>query len=245
MKIGDSLLLVPKFSSQTEKYRSKILEISDHSFFIEYPINILTHNVMFLIDGTQLQVSYTGEDGSIYEFDTVVIGRMTSPVPMVHLKYPEKVSYSNSDESMYMFDTDVLRRLKEKNNINSADAVKLREFVRVETPVEAIVSSKNSGFKTFESITKDISAGGAAIYISKNLRLHPDTIISVVFLLPMKSGKTETIEVDCKVIRLVEQTDYKKNVLAVQFLNNKYDDQQLLIRFCFDKQLELRNKARR
>ncbi|MEH6945095.1 flagellar brake protein [Bacillus sp. JJ722] len=245
MRVGDSLLLVPKFSSQPEQYRSNILEISDHSFFIEYPINISTHNVLSLIDGTQLKVSYTGVDGSIYEFDTVVIGRMTSPVPMIHLKYPDKVTYGSSGESKYMFDTDVLRRLKEKNNSNNADAIKLREFVRVEVPVEVIASSKNSGFKSFQSITKDISAGGAAIYVSKKLVLHPDSIISAAFLLQMKSGKQETIEADCKVIRLVEQPELQKNVLAVQFINNKHEEQQLLIRFCFDKQLEFRNKARR
>ncbi len=242
MKIGESLLIEPKSSLKPEKYPSKIVGISDHSFFAEIPPDVSAAGIDSFVDGTGLRISYKSADGSIYKFETEVIGKIIAPVPMFHLKYPDKVAYRSADGTDYMFDTDISDKLQAGSRIvQDKNSVKLREFVRVETPVKVLLSSKNSGFETITGTTKDISAGGAAIFVPERLSLHPDTIIEASFSLLMKDGKTRLMKVDCKVIRLLERPGFKENLLAVQFLDISNDDRQILLRFCFDKQLELRN----
>ena len=215
LKIGEVLLLEPKYAVENEQYRTKILEVTDHLLMIDYPVNMTTHKTMFLVDGAQLKVTYIGLDGSVYIFDTEVLGKVKSTIPMISLRNPQK-----------------------------DDRVKIqrREFVRVESALDVAVHAINEEFAPFTTVTEDISAGGTAIYVPKNLSFLPDSRVKVWFAIPLKSGDIHYMTIECQVVRLIEREEATKNLLSLQFGDVEKNNQQLLIRYCFEKQLEQRNR---
>ncbi|MGM9927709.1 MAG: flagellar brake protein [Bacillus sp. (in: firmicutes)] len=121
--------------------------------------------------------------------------------------------------------------------------VQQREYVRVESPVDVAIHSVDNTFTPFTTVTEDISAGGAAVFVPQNLKFETDKMISAVFVLPVKTGGISYIKVNCLVVRLVEFENRTKNILAVKFVDIQDDERQMIIRFCFERQLELRDKG--
>jgi len=218
LKVGDSLVLETKHSLKPEQYQSNIVELSGSSVFIDYPVNLSTNKTVFLMDGTQLQVTYISKDGSIYIFDTEVLGKVKSTIPMIKLLFPE-----------------------EEEHIK----IQRREYVRVEIPVDVAVHSKekSSKLKPFTTITDDISAGGAAILVPKGIEIIPDTILDIWFVIPLKSGELHHLKLDSKVIRLIERYEHAQDLVSLEFISISNYERQILMRFVFEKQLELRNKS--
>lgn len=216
MKIGDSIILEPKNSLQPEKYKSKILEINDQAVYIDYPVNIATKRTIFLTDGTQLKVTYISVDGSVYIFDSEVLGKVKSTISMIHLQNPNKQHHVK---------------------------IQRREYVRIETKVDTAIHSKNGSFKPFTTMTDDISAGGAAVLVPKDFLLETDTLLTMWLVLPLKSGEINYARIDCQVVRIIDREESTRNILTLKFINISNGERQLLIRFCFEKQLELRNKG--
>ncbi|WP_232423544.1 MULTISPECIES: flagellar brake protein [Bacillus] len=68
MKIGDSLVLEEKLTNQSEKFKTKILDINSHSVFIDFPINLSTNKTVYVADGKHFKVTYVSPDGTAYVF---------------------------------------------------------------------------------------------------------------------------------------------------------------------------------
>jgi c-di-GMP-binding flagellar brake protein YcgR len=216
LKIGDSLLLEPKYSLQPEKYKCKIHEITGNVFYIDYPINLDTNRTVFLTDGTQLKCTYIGSEGNVYIFDTEVLGRKKMELPFVQLRTPAEHQFVK---------------------------IQRRQYVRIDAAVDVAVHPLNFEFRPFTAITADISAGGAAILVPKTTTIKPGSYINVWIVLPLKSGDIYYLKLKSKVIRIVEQEGSNFNKVSIQFSEISKGDRQLLIRFCFEKQLEMRNKG--
>jgi len=216
LKIGETLILEPKYGLEHEQYRTKIVEYNNQSLFIDYPVNMATNKTVFLVDGAQLKVTYIGVDGSVYIFDTEVLGKIKSKIPMISLRNPEK------DEHI---------------------KIQRREYVRVESSLDVAVHSKSEEFLPFNTVTEDISAGGTAIFVPKKFPFLPTSIMTVWFAVPLKSGNIHYMNVDCQVSRLIEIEGGTKNLASLKFLKIDKNDRQLLIRYCFEQQLEQRNKG--
>ena len=48
LKIGDSLILQPKYSMEPEEYRAKILEFNGRTLFIDFPTNTFSNKTTLL-----------------------------------------------------------------------------------------------------------------------------------------------------------------------------------------------------
>lgn len=216
LKIGETLILEPKYGVEHEQYRTKIVEYNNQSLFIDYPVNMATNKTVFLVDGAQLKVTYIGVDGSVYIFDTEVLGKIKSTIPMISLHNPKKDEYIK---------------------------IQRREYVRVESALDVAVHSQSSEFLLFKAVTENISAGGTAVFVPKNLSFSPTSVMTVWLAVPLKSGQIHYINVDCQMIRLIEIEEGTKNIVSLKFLEIEKNDRQLLIRYCFEQQLEQRNKG--
>lgn len=215
IKIGDNIILEHKYSDSSEQYKCKLVEHKGNDLYIDYPINLDTNRTVFLLEGTPLKANFVTESGSHYYFDTEVKGRVKLNIPMVILSYPGKD-----------------RLIK----------VQRRQFVRVETSVDVAVYSAKGEFAPFTTVTDDISAGGAALLIAKNSSVKQGMEIECWFVLPMQNGEFEYRKFRGKVVRIIDGQGHM-NKASVQFFDSSGTDRQVLLRFCFERQLEMKKKG--
>lgn len=215
IKIGDTIILETRYSESGEKYQSKVIDQTEHYIYIDFPKNMETDRTAFLLDGTQLKASFVAEGGAVYLFDCEVAGKVKRNIPMIMLTYP-------GDEQL----------LK----------IQRRQYVRVETAVDAAVHSPNEYFSPFVCITEDISAGGASLTAKSKIQVEPDMDINLWLVLLMHSGEYHYLNLKSKVVRIIN-TDENKRKISVQFSAITPVERQLLLRFCFDRQLAYKKRG--
>ncbi|RBP89573.1 c-di-GMP-binding flagellar brake protein YcgR [Cytobacillus firmus] len=209
------MLLELTYSEKSEKYKCKLVEREGNNLYIDYPIKQETNKTAFLLDGTQLKATFLAEDGTVYLFESEVMGRVKLKIPMMVLSYP-------GDEHLVK--------------------IQRRQFVRVETPVDVAIHPESNEFTPFVSITDDISAGGAAIIAQTSSSLKASMQIQTYLVLAMQNGDNYYLRLKSKVIRVSEPQN-GKSFISVQFLEVSPRDRQLLLRFCFDRQLAMKKKG--
>lgn len=209
------MLLELTYSEKSEKYKCKLVEREGNNLYIDYPIVQETNKTAFLLDGTQLKATFLAEDGTVYLFESEVMGRVKLKIPMIVLSYP-------GDEHLVK--------------------IQRRQFVRVETAVDVAIHPESNEFSPFVSVTDDISAGGAAIIAQTSSSLIANMQILTYFVLAMQNGDNYYLRLRSKVIRVSEPQN-GKSLISVQFLEVSPQDRQLLLRFCFDRQLAMKKKG--
>ncbi|MFD2445876.1 flagellar brake protein [Bacillus sp. CGMCC 1.16607] len=215
ISIGDVLTLEPKYSNSFERYKCKLVEQKGNDLYIDYPVNLKTNRTAFLLDGTQLKVSFVGEDGSVYVFETEVKGRTKQNIPMLILTFPGKEHLIK---------------------------IQRRQFVRVETPTDIAIHPTNSEFLPFTTITEDISAGGAAILVPHELNIKEGMVIETWFVLPMQNGEYHYLKLLCNVVRVIPRNETRK-MISLQFLDLSSNERQYFLRFSFERQLAMKKKG--
>jgi len=215
MNIGDTLILEPAHSETPEKYKCRLVDSKENEIYIDYPINANTNKAVFLLNGTQLKVSFVTSQGTVYMFDSEIIGReKQNNIPMLILHLP------NSDQFI---------------------KIQRREYVRVETNVDVAISS-NETKMSFATITTDISAGGAAILVPIESNLKEECIVNTCFVLPMQNGDYYYLKVKAIVKQILNYSETHKKA-PLEFIEVSANDRQLFLRFCFDRQLSFRKKG--
>ncbi len=213
---GNLLTLELKYPEQTERYKCRLVEKKGNILYIDYPKNVETNKTTFLIDGTQLRVSFI-QGKSVYSFETEILGRIVQGIPMVKLFYPGH-----------------------ENIIK----VQRRKFVRIDTAVDVAVHPLNHEFQPFTTITKDFSAGGALLTISKHLvTVKPGMNIRSVLVLPMQNGEIHYMNLESKVVRIVKKENMQQDLFSILFSKVTLQQRQLLLRFTFDRQMALKKKG--
>ncbi|MBY0122569.1 flagellar brake protein [Bacillus sp. S/N-304-OC-R1] len=215
IKIGDVLFLEPRHSENVEKYKCRVVETADNCIYIDYPINMKTERTVFLIDGTQLKGTFVTGDGTVFLFECEVLRRSMANIPMIILSYP------GADQLV---------------------KIQRRQFVRIETAVDVAVHPTGGEFEPFVTVTDDISAGGAAIINDKSRPLTQNIVLQTWFVLPMQNGEAYYLKLNSKIVRIVELNEWK-SLISLQFIDISAADRQLLLRFCFDRQLAYKKRG--
>ncbi len=215
LKIGKALLLEQKYSIEKETYKCMIVEVEDGSFYIDYPIDTQTGKVVFLVDGTQLKASYSDDERGTYLFETEVLNKVKGNIPMIQLVLPPKETFIK---------------------------IQRREFVRLETSVDVAIHPFEGEFAPFRAVTDDLSAGGAAIHLPKNVNLNGASFIHIWLALPLNSGEISYLQMHSKVVRIMDLENGLK-ILSVQFVSPTKSDTQIIMRFIFEKQVEMKKRG--
>ncbi|WP_431799089.1 flagellar brake protein [Halobacillus andaensis] len=142
-KVGASITLELSKSKreEAEKFKCKIIDHSQDYIYIDYPVKLNTQKTAFFLEGTQFQASFLGEDGSVYWFETEVVAKRKSKIPVLMLSFPGE--------------EELIR-------------IQRRQFVRVDTAIDVAVQDKEIHFT---SVTRDLSGGGLAIYEPPDINL--------------------------------------------------------------------------
>ncbi|MGE7759430.1 flagellar brake protein [Peribacillus sp. NPDC097895] len=214
-KIGDILMLEQKYSSRKEKFKCMVVEMEPGCVYIDFPINLETGKIAFLMDGTQLNVTFSNEDQAVYVFDSEVLGKVKGRIPMIQLMLPDTGTFVK---------------------------IQRRQYVRLDVTLDAAIHPEHSEFTPFRALTEDISAGGASIRLLKGANIQSASQLFLWMALTLKSGEIHYLRLRSKVIRVTEK-EHENKLLHVQFIEPTKSDVQILMRFIFEKQVDLKKKG--
>lgn len=211
LSVGTVLVIEKDYTEHSEKYKSKVVDISDGHFMIDYPVSMNTGKTAFFIDGTQLLVTFVDAYKMSYAFRTEVHSRLNRTIPMLKLKYPG--------------DQELIK-------------IQRREFVRVDTSLDIALTAKAGG-STMQLVTADLSAGGLAVNMKDVDYLQPGEEVHLLLVLPFSKQEIKYVKGTAVVVRNWEKEQRRITSLKFEEIDEK--DRQLIIRYCFERQLELRN----
>lgn len=210
LSIGTIIVIDKDFTEDSEKFKSKVVDIGDGFIMIDYPTHIKTGRTAFIMDGTQLHVTFVDSMKMSYAFRTEVGGRLNKGIPMIKLSYP-------GDEQLIK--------------------IQRREFVRVESAIDIAVE-KDGRFTQF--VSADLSAGGVAFTLSNPDTIKKGELLSLTMVLPFMNHDIKYVKAGARVIRVWEKDG--RLIASLQFETIHQIERQYVIRFCFERQLQMRNE---
>jgi c-di-GMP-binding flagellar brake protein YcgR len=214
--IGDILTLELDSPKGQEKFKCRLVDRKGDHFYIDYPISLKTNRTAFLMDGTKLTATFIGHDGSsVYSFESEINGRIKSNIPMLVISYPG-----------------------DKN----VKKIQRRQFVRIETAIDIAIHPLEYEFSPITAITLDISAGGATVLIPRTTELKSGMSVLTWLVLIMQNGEYHYMKLQSRVVRIIANSE-TRNKVSLQFIDADSQEKQLLLRLCFERQLENKKKG--
>ncbi|MFD6440765.1 flagellar brake domain-containing protein [Peribacillus sp. NPDC060186] len=65
-----------------------VVEMEAGCVYIDFPIDIATGKIAFLVDGTQVNVTYSNEEQAVFVFESELLGKVNGQIPMIQLLLP-------------------------------------------------------------------------------------------------------------------------------------------------------------
>ncbi len=194
------------------EYKSRIADEDDVSLLIEYPMNAETGRLKRLFLGDELSVYYISKDGVKHYFDSHVTGFKEEGVRLVKIMKPDPERMTK---------------------------VQRRNFLRVSAELELAV--KLSSHARFTCRTDDVGGGGISFLCDGQWPVAPGGQLECWLLVPYRNGSIEHAFFMAEIVRVVELETGRKQVM-IKFIEINDSERQKIIRYCFERQLEIRNK---
>ncbi len=156
-----------------------------------------------------------------------------------------RVTFNDESKQSFAFNTEVLGR--KKGNIPmimltcppDEEFIKIqrREFVRVETPVDVAVEYDN---RFTQLVADDISAGGVLLALQGAVNFKIGDEVRLTIVLPYTNKEIRYVQTNALVVTTFERNN--RTLASVQFTDTDDIDKQYIVRFCFERQLQIRKK---
>lgn len=209
--------------NEEKKYKALVADSTSEHIMLTYPIEEKSGRTSLLLDGWTVYVSYNHPDGAQYEFLSVIVGKQRENIPMLVLLKPAK---------------DNIRRIQR------------RDYLRVPAKVELEFSwQAQDGQKTYTGLTVDISGGGIKFVCKAGIPFPEENIIACQLYLPeintqnKKTNQELCIPLKAKIIRQPMPDGNGLQTVAVTYEEIAELHRERIIRYCFFRQLEIRNKG--
>lgn len=193
-------------------YKSRMTDMDEESILIEVPMEEQTGRLKKLHLGDELSVNYMDKNGVKYYFNTYVTGFKEDVIRMVKVRRPE---------------------------LETVSKIQRRTFLRVFADLEVAVKKNDS--TRFITRTEDISGGGMSFYSESKFNLKEGDVLSCWVLVNYKNGSVEHVPVIAEVVRIKNQ-ELNRNIAMLQFVDITATERQKIIKFCFERQLDFRNR---
>jgi len=156
-----------------------------------------------------------------------------------------RVTFNDESKQSFAFNTEVLGR--KKGNIpmimlscppeDEFIKIQRREFVRVETPVDVAVEYDNC---FTQLVADDISAGGILLTLRGPVNFKEGDTVRLTIVLPYTNNDIHYVQTDALVVTIFERHNH--TFASLQFTDTDDIDKQYIVRFCFERQLQIRKK---
>lgn len=196
---------------QAATYRSRVADMTDDTFLIEIPLDEKSGKYLRARAGESYRFTYFTPEGVRHQFASDVIGlRKADPVALIEIRKPAPESVTREQR---------------------------RNFLRVEAQLELAV--KLGEKLRFVALTDDVGGGGVSFRCERKWPIVPQTLLSCWLLVPYRSGSVSHARFEGEVIR-VKEVEPRHLKVMMRFSDISEADQQKVIRFCFERQLDYR-----
>lgn len=209
--VSDTLYVQPVREEADElAYKARVTEINEQLIWMEIPLSEQTGKYGLFSNGEELNVCFSQSDGVKWHFRTQVMGRRNETIPMMSIRKPEP---------------HLVTRMQRRN------------YLRVQASLEMAIRTLD-GVK-FLVLTEDISGGGLSFVTVSKWGLRESQIIQSWVAVPFRSGAIEHVSFTGQIVR-VQPLDDERQLIMLKFDQIADVEQQKLIRYCFERQLDLR-----
>lgn len=195
-----------------QEYKSKIADIDNQFISLQIPINIETGKPKKLEAGDEIYAYFITDGGVKNFFMTTVTGFKEEVTRLVLIKKP---------------------------SASAITKVQRRNYLRVPADLEISVSLSN--VLKFISVTEDVSGGGVSFGYDSHLPLETGKLVTCWMIIPCRNGKIEHVSFLGVIVR-IKASEQKRSLAMVKFTEISDRDRQILIRYCFERQLEFRKE---
>ncbi|MBU5443942.1 PilZ domain-containing protein [Paenibacillus sp. MSJ-34] len=212
-KVSDILYIQVDSGDREEaskQFKARIAEAEEDCLYIEIPLEEKTGKLKKLNLGDKLSAYYVNESGVKHSFRTFVIGFKDDGIRMVSIRKPVPEQIAKAQR---------------------------RKYLRVGAELEVAV--KVSGQLRFVAVTKDVSGGGLSFVCDGQWSLRNEQPLFCWLLLTFKNGSIGHIPFTGEIVRLKRLMTGEQMVM-LQYTDIADTDRQTLIRFCFERQFQMR-----
>jgi c-di-GMP-binding flagellar brake protein YcgR len=198
--------------AQAITLRSRIADLDAQNIYIEVPLDEKSRRYYRGQLGETFQLYFFTSEGVKHQFSSQVTGFRKDGVSLVAIRKPELDEITKDQR---------------------------RSFLRVEANLELAV--KLSDRLRFVAITEDVGGGGVSFVCDRNWPIVPNMILGCWLLLTYKSGSIAHSGFDGEVVRVLP-VEPDKHLVMMRFKEIVDSDQQKIIRYCFERQLDKRKE---
>jgi len=196
--------------SESVTLRSRVADVDDRNIYIEIPLNEKNRRLYRASVGERLLLYYFTQDGVKHLFNSSVQGFRKEAVSLVAIRKPNPEQITKDQR---------------------------RSYLRVETNLE--IGVKIGDKLRFVAVTEDLGGGGASFLCERKWPIEPNVALSCWLLISYKGGSISHAKFEGEVVRVLP-VEPDKNLVMLRFADIAESDQQKIIRYCFERQLELR-----
>jgi c-di-GMP-binding flagellar brake protein YcgR len=195
------------------EYRSRIADEDENALHIEYPLSEKTGRMKRLFLGDELSVYFMSADGVKHYFDSHVLGfKEDGAVRLTKIMKPDP---------------------------NKMTKVQRRSFLRM--PAFLDLAVQLSTHSKFVCQTDDVGGGGISFICDRKWQLSSGISINCWLLIPYRNGSIEHVPFQAEIVRVNELESGRLQAMT-KFIEINDSDRGKIIRYCFEKQLEFRNR---
>lgn len=196
-------------------YKSRVDNVLSRSLMIEVPLHENNGRPMAYSPGQEITLFHFGIDGSKYILPSRILKRVNDDVPLWEVALPHP---------------DSIQRIQRRN------------YLRVPASLELALRSL-SKTNHFLARTLDVSGGGIAFSCKSDLRVDHGERFACWLAIPTKQGMDHA-SFTAKVVRVVPpKREGEHQAISLMILETRELDREKIIRYCFDRQVELRKKG--
>ncbi|GFN30619.1 flagellar brake protein [Paenibacillus xylaniclasticus] len=192
--------------------KSRIADDRGEELYMEWPYHEGTGRVRRLSFGDEISAYYITEDGVKHFFNSYVTGFIEDNIRLVRIQKPDPQSITRTQR---------------------------RHFLRVNTMLEAAVLTPLGD--RFNALTEDVGGGGISFTSDVSISLAIGQTLECWLLVPYKNGSLEHAFFKGEIVRIVEHSTSRNHVM-LKFVDISDYERQKIIRYCFERQLEFRNR---
>ncbi|MBD3918773.1 PilZ domain-containing protein [Paenibacillus sp. PR3] len=194
------------------EYKTRIADERDDDFCVEMFIHERTGRFKRPLIGDALTAVYVNEEGVQHFFETQVTGFINDTVQLIRIQKPDLASITKTQR---------------------------RNYLRVAATLE--VAALTPDGDRFNALTDDVGGGGVSFICEGSTKLEEANLLDCWLLLSYKNGTIEHASFQASIVRLNTLSTGRLHVMA-KFENITNSDRQKIIRYCFERQLDFRNR---
>jgi c-di-GMP-binding flagellar brake protein YcgR len=218
-RVGQTVYLnLVSDSDETGSFKTRIADLQGDIASIEMPISEKTGRIGRFPIHSVCNVWYLGEDGACYEFRVEIVGRRDEQIPLLLIKMPPK---------------EHVKRTQRRN------------YLRVKTSVDMAVKTEDKVRNYhFLARTNELSGGGLSFACEEKYRFKAGDRLHIWLSLPNKTGSVAHAFAVMEIVRCRQAMEPgKPQLISGKFVRITESDRAKIVRACYERQLELRNKG--